>query len=186
MSGAGRPAPYTRRSATALALVGAVIATLGIVAFLVLVVVRPDGVRRPDVDWRALAAQAQPSAPGALLAPDLPTGWTANAASIETVAGVPTWDIGLLAPDLGFIALKQGFGATEDWLRIELDEREPQDGVTIGGVDWRTIDRRAESDTGNHAFTMVAETGDSTVVLHGTATPEDFRIVAEAVAEQLR
>src|SRR6188768_3017135 len=60
--------------------------SLLVVLFLVLVVVRPDPGTTGAVDYAAAAQEAQPGIDVALVSPELPDGWSANAAEIRTTS----------------------------------------------------------------------------------------------------
>ncbi len=181
-----------RVNQTALNLAIAIGASLLVVLFLVVVVVRPDAApARFDVDWRAEAAAAASTAPGPLLSPELPDGWTANRAERLESDDTATWYIGFLTPGGGFIALEQGFDATGAWLRTAAavgddDEVLAAPTALVGGTTWSVLDRRDDPDApGNHAFALVTTAGTSTVVLHGTADDAAFAVLAESIAAQL-
>nr|WP_217488518.1 DUF4245 family protein [Curtobacterium sp. Csp1] len=101
-----------REHQTAFNLVLALIASLGIVLFLVLVVVRPDQTVDRTVDYQQIASQA--NVPGVTLAaPDLPKDYSANRADFQdkTSDGVKVWTVGLITPDKQYIGLQQGIDA---------------------------------------------------------------------------
>ncbi len=188
----GEPRPG-RYQHTALTLVGAIVACLAVIVVVVVLVVRPDQTQRQPIDWHAAAADVASTISPDALDPQLPDGWTANVAELRQVDGVQTWVIALLSPDQGYVELDQGFidigtdpvkGAT--WQHDELDGVEPSGTAVIDGLSWQTVDRRSEHDTGNYAYSMVTDLGASNVVLHGTATDDEFATVAQAVAVQQR
>lgn len=172
-------------------LVIAVGATLLIVAFLIIVVVRPDQqTARPEVDWRSDAAAAQADAPGLILSPVLPDGWSANRTSYGETDDTATWTIGFLTPSGSYLALEQGFDATGQWLRtaaaVTDDDIVWQAPVeTIDGRDWWVLDRRDDSEApGNHPLVAATTVGAITVVLHGTASRDEIGVLVEALGEQ--
>ena len=167
-------------------------ATLLVMAFLIVVVVRPDqGSSRPAVDWQAEAAAIQSSAPGPILSPELPEGWTANRAAYGEVEDATSWVIGFLTPNGAYIALEQGFDVSGQWLRTAAgvtDDDLVLEAPTalVGGRDWWMLDRRADEDApGNHPFVLATTAGPATVVLHGTAADEEFAVLADAIRTQL-
>lgn len=183
------PTPAQRRAArqanqTTFNLVLALVASLGIVLFLIVVVVRPE-VAPATVDYRAAGAAAQSDVADALVVPDLPAGWTANRAQLVTgtADGVVRWEIGFLTPSGDFIALVQGVHANASWLADQVAEARADGSIAIGGLDWATYDRRHATDPGNFAYIMSTESGPSTLVLHGTASDEEFATLAAAIAE---
>lgn len=166
-------------------LVIATIASLGIVLFLVLVVVRPDPAPREPVDYASIAADAQTTVDDEIIVPVLPQGWTSNGARLETVVGVPTWYIGLLTPTQQYIALNQGFGGDVAWRSTVLRDARETGSVHIDGLEWTVYDRRDARDTGNHAYAMATLTPEGAVVIHGTAPTAEFKLLAAAIASEV-
>jgi hypothetical protein len=176
-----------RANQTLFNLVVAIIASLGIVLFLVLVVVRPNAQTPVTVDYQTIAADAQTNASEPLLAPTLPADWYANSARLGITSSVQTWYIGLVtptSPSAQFIALEQGIDANETWLSIVTDNALATGATTIEGIDWTIFDRRSSSDTGNYAYSMSAQIAGSTIVLHGTATDAEFELLAASLAAE--
>ncbi|OEI69337.1 DUF4245 domain-containing protein [Curtobacterium sp. ER1/6] len=175
-----------REHQTAFNLVIALIASLGIVLFLVLVVVRPDQTVDRSVDYQQVAAGAD--VPGVTLAaPDLPDGFTSNRADFQdkTSDGVRVWTVGLVTPDRQYIGLQQGIQANASWVSNQLDQKPATGDRTIDGTKWTVYDRRDEGrDAGNHAYSLVTTFGSNTIVLSGTADDRSFTTVARAVTEQ--
>lgn len=176
-----------RQHQTAFNLVLALIASLGIVVFLVAVVARPDTTVDRDVDYRQVASQA--AVPGVTLAvPSLPDSYASNRADFTDRAadGVDVWTVGLLTPDKQFIGLQQGIDANPTWVANQLDQHAATGSRTIDGTEWTVYDRRDEGkDAGNQAYSLVTTFGRNTIVLAGTADDRSFRTVAAAVAKQL-
>ncbi|MFJ3385192.1 MULTISPECIES: DUF4245 domain-containing protein [unclassified Curtobacterium] len=176
-----------RQHQTAFNLVLALIASLGIVVFLVAVVARPDSTVDRAVDYRQVASQAD--VPGVTLAaPTLPASYTSNRADFKdkTADGVDVWTVGFLTPDDQYIGLQQGIDANPTWVANQLDQHAATGSRTIGGTKWTVYDRRTEGkNAGNQAYSLVATFGRNTVVLAGTADDKSFRTVATAVAKQL-
>lgn len=174
-----------RGQQTAFNLVIATIASLGVVLFLVLVVVRPDPAPREPVDYASIADDAQTVVDDPVLVPALPDGWSANGARLETVVGVPTWYIGFITPAEQYIALNQGFDGDIAWRTTVLKEARETGTVRIDGIEWTVYDRRDANNPGNHAYAMAATTPDGTVVLHGTAPIAEFELLAAAIASEV-
>ncbi|MCJ1713262.1 DUF4245 domain-containing protein [Microbacterium sp. M1A1_1b] len=176
-----------RQHQTAFNLVLALIASLGIVVFLVAVVARPNGTVDQDVDYRQVAAQA--AVPGVTLAvPDLPDTYSSNRADFKDRAadGVDVWTVGLLTPDKQFIGLQQGIDANPTWVANQLDQHAATGSRTIAGTKWTVYDRRDQGkDAGNQAYSLVTTFGRNTIVLAGTADDRSFRTVATALTRQL-
>lgn len=175
-----------RANQTALNLVGATIASLGIVAFLIIVVVRPTPAPAESIDYVTVASQAQVNTDEPLLAPALPDNWTVNAARFESREQVPTWYIGFVTPETQFIALNQGIDANPTWKAAVLNNSEETGSVDIDGVTWTEYDQRESSSPGNFAYSLATTSGGSTIVLHGTAEQSEFEALATALAVELK
>ncbi|PZF56777.1 DUF4245 domain-containing protein [Curtobacterium sp. MCSS17_008] len=175
-----------REHQTAFNLVLALIASLGIVLFLVAVVVRPDQTVDRTVDYQQIAAEAD--VPGVTLAaPDLPDGFSSNRADFQerTSDGVQVWTVGLVTPDRQYIGLQQGIDANDSWVSNQLDQKPATGDRTIDGTEWTVYDRRDEGkDAGNHAYSLVSTFDRNTIVLSGTADDASFTTLAKAVTEQ--
>ncbi|GAA1492057.1 DUF4245 domain-containing protein [Curtobacterium herbarum] len=176
-----------REHQTAFNLVLALIASLGIVLFLVAVVVRPDQAVDRSVDYRQVAQQADVSG-AELLVPDLPSSYTSNNAEYQSgsARGVAVWTIGLLTPDEQYIGMHQGIDANDTWVADQLDQKSATGSRTIAGTKWTVYDRRDEGKAaGNNAYALVTTSGKDTVVLAGTADQKSFTTVATAVGKEL-
>lgn len=173
-----------RANQTLFNLIVATVASLLIVLFLVVVVVRPDSATTTPVDYRAVAADAQSSTSEPLIAPILPAGWYANDAEIATTAGVLNWYVGLITPSTQFIAINQGIDANPTWLAGILGDHAATGKTVIGGISWTVYDHRTAKNPGNLAYALSGTLGSSTVVLHGTASDDDFATLAAALVAQ--
>src|SRR5690554_2481321 len=174
-----------RANQTTLNLVAALVVYLGVVLLIVLVVVRPDPEPREPIDYTAIAQQAQPGIGEPLIRPALPDGWSANSAKIQTTSGVTSWYIGLITPSTQFIGVRQGIDANPTWLANQLEFSQVSGAIAIDGVTWQLYDNRDRDDTGNLAYVMTAEHGDSTIVLFGTAPDSEFETLATSVSAEL-
>jgi len=173
-----------RANQTTRNLIGSLAASLGIVLFLVLVVVRPDPVPLA-IDYAATAAEAEASLGTTVISPVVPPTWSANRAEFAGSGGVDEWNIGFITADRTFLGLLQGFTDEQGWLRDAL--RDPGEGerVIIAGVEWQRYDRRGVDGVGLREIALVTSTPDSTVVLYGTASDADLELLATAVAAEL-
>lgn len=175
-----------RANQTPFNLVLALLASLGIVLFLVVVVVRPDMEPR-TVDFGEIGAAAQASVDEPLAVPELPAEWSANRAELVTdpADGVTRWEIGFLTPEGQYIGLVQGVDANDSWLADQVRSARSEGSDRIGGLTWQVYDRRDAADPGNVEYALVTTSGVSTIVLGGTATDEEFAVLAAAIAEDL-
>lgn len=178
-----------RSNQTTFNLVVALIASLlvgGIVVFSW--VARPAVSQLEPVDYKAVAVDAQSAVDVPLAVPVLPPGWSANRAELVPAGtdGVESWQIGFLTPSGEYIGLVQGIDANNTWVGLQTANHEASDRFELDGVGWTSYDRRDQPDTGNLAYALVATFDRSTVVLGGTATDDEFRTLAAAVAQELK
>lgn len=169
-------------------LVLSLLATLGMVFVLVLLVPRSDAPQNRDIDFAAVAAQVQTGIADPLLVPELPSGWSANAAQWRLGGSdkIPSWYIGLITEKTEFIGLTQALGANPSWLADELKDTPVGGTVTIAGVTWDVYRNTApEDDRGNFESALVTSAGDSTYLLVGTAGDAELAVLAEVLAEQI-
>lgn len=175
-----------RESKTPSNLVIALIASLAVVLFLVLVVVRPDQPAADPVDYASIAADAQPGITTPLAVPVVPTGWTANRADLSPELDESfTWYVGFVVPDQQYIALEQGIDTTAAWLPTRLDSAAPTGSVTIDGVTWEAYDQRSADDPGNFAYSLATTVGSTVYLLHGAADDATFETLASILAPQV-
>lgn len=169
-------------------LVYSLLATVGAVIVLVLIVPRSDTPLTRNVDYAGVAEQVQTGVDVALVAPDLPAGWAANAAEWRSGGsdGVSSWYIGLLTPSNEFIGLTQAVDANPTWLADKLGNVAADDTVTIDGVEWDVYRNPApQEDRGNFESALVTEAGASSYLLIGTASDEELSVLAGALAEPI-
>ncbi len=135
-----------------------------------------------DVDANAALAAAQQAAPFAVLAPaDLPEGWTTTQASYRPGEsdGSGTWRLDHLSPQGSYVGLVQSSGELERLVAAELVGFEP-DGQSV--VDGQTWQRLAEQGGGVPDRALVADVGDSVVLVRG---PDDYDAL-ESFVSRLR
>lgn len=171
-------------------LVLSLLATLGIVLVIVLMVPRnaPATVGKP-VDWHSVAAQGAGVEPDPLLSPELPKGWTANSAQLDSgsTTGIDVWHVGFISPQRQYVGLDQGFKADDNWIAGETDDIRATGSTTIDGVKWVVYDNRSgQSGSTAVSYALVATHAHSTVVLSGTAPTSEFDTVARALAPELK
>ncbi|GAA1947987.1 DUF4245 domain-containing protein [Agromyces allii] len=170
-------------------LVYALVACVAVVVVIVLAVPRGDQPLHPDIDVPAIAAQAQAGSDGPLAVPDLPDGWSANAAELRRsqTDGITAWYTGYLTPSDEFIGLYQGLDANATWSAELLARTLATGTVQIDGVDWTIYDNRdSTDDLGNARYGLVTEAGSTVFVLVGTATDAEFATLAAAIADTVQ
>lgn len=154
-------------------LIWSLLASLGIVALLVIVVVRPDTNLVQEIDWQEVAAQSADQLPGEPVVPRLSELWSANRAEVSQEPGAEiTWSIGLLGPEDSYVFVDQGFGANEAWVAQRVEQSQSTGDVLLGyapnQVQWREYDRTDVDPGGLNAYVVVLEQDDSIVVVGGT------------------
>jgi len=171
-------------------LVWSLLASLGVVALLVIVVVRPDDSLRDAVQWEVVAEQAAPGLPGEPVVPRLSELWESNRAEVRKEPGSEaTWSIGFLGPEQSYVFVDQGFGADDLWV-IRRTENSRSTGVVQLGwdssfeVEWEEYDRQQTDPGGNRAYVVVTAWEDSIIVVGGT-TEQAVREVANDISHQL-
>lgn len=176
-----------RSNQTALNLFIAVLASFLIVAFLYIVVVRPDnGPLYEPADYLANAQDAETAVGEPIVAPPLPEGWSANFAELTTGSdGVTVWRVGFTTPAGDYLEISQGFDANASWVASRVRDARAGETVTIDGLSWASYDRRGVADPGNVAYALVTTIDTSTVVLAGTAEDAEFTYLATAIAKEL-
>lgn len=171
-------------------LVWSLLASLGVVALLVIVVVRPDTNLVGEVDYVAIAEEARVQLPGSPITPGLSDLWSSNRAEIGTEAGATaTWSIGLLGPEQSYVFVDQGFGADSLWLASRTERSSSTGTVTFGygppnELVWQEYDRRNQDPGGIRSYVVVFITEESTIVIGGT-DERGVREVANDVSYQL-
>ena len=176
-----------RANQTTRNLVLALLATLAIVAFIVLIVVRPSTNLVHSVDYRTVAAEAQSSVVEKLAAPALPAGWKSNDAELKSDSGnTVTWYVGLITPKQQFIAIEQGIDTPDTWFGSLLGKAQSTGHIAIAGIRWTIYNQRSASGVGNFPYSLAGTVGSSHLVLHGNASDAEFRVLAIAIAAQLK
>ncbi|MCS5496541.1 DUF4245 domain-containing protein [Cnuibacter physcomitrellae] len=171
-------------------LVLSLLVTVGLVVVIVLAVPRPATVERDPVDYAQVAQSVQSSMPVPLAVPTLPEGWTSNAAELRGggADGVASWYVGLLTPGDSpqYVGLTQALDSNPTWLAQQLGDSFAAGTVDLGGVTWTVFDNRGRSgDFGNNQYALEAESGRSTYIVAGTATPEEVQQVATSIASDV-
>jgi len=179
-----------RNNQTVLNLVIALAASLLVVFVIVVVVVRPDQAGPPrSVDWVSVAKDAQQSVSTKLVVPRLPKTWSANRAELVDAAsasdGIASWQIGFITPSTQYIGLVQGIKADATWISSQLQQKKQTGDASFGGHPWRVYDHRTADHAGNLAYALVTTVGDSTVVLAGTGSDDEFATLATEISGEL-
>jgi hypothetical protein len=174
-----------RANQTTRNLVLALLASLGVVLFVVLVVVRPDATLNHYVDYKAIAKGAQSGITTPLAAPALPAGWKSNDAELKIGGGNTTWYVGFVTPEQQFVAIEEGVKATDTWLGSLIGTQSATGHTTIGGIDWTVYDRSKSGSSGNFVYSLVGTIDGTQYVLHGSAGAGEVKTLAAALGTQI-
>lgn len=170
-------AALRRSRQTTFNLVIALIASLGIVLFLMLVVVRPEAAPQTKaVDWHAAAAAAATDNPDRLIIdPEVGNDAWANRAEMST-GDAPVWSIGWVQKDSNgnfslFTALAQHPGQFD--AADLVGDSAPTTYTDHSGHVWTQYDRTATDEPGNYAWVWIIEAAGETVVVSSSDTSAD-------------
>lgn len=178
----GKPGRY-QRSAAGL-VVSLVVTVVAIGALLYFMgVFRPDFEAKPTaIDYLETVEAMQSAGLSPVYPEDLPEGWIATSVTVPTEKD-PYFMIGMLNDDDEFVAVRQedtSFGAM---LAGSVDEEtQPADGYAVPDSVRRPVARDWEGytdDGGDTAY--LAEVGDQSVMVFGSAPAEDLHTVIDAL-----
>jgi Protein of unknown function (DUF4245) len=183
-------AAQRRARQTVTNLVLALGASAGLVLALVLMVPRDDSNLVKHVDYVAIATDAADATGRPIVVPKLDQGWWSNSARLTTSPKDGTeasWYAGFVGPKNEYIGLTQAFGTNPTWLALQLNGLTPTGTKTIVGRTWAVWESPVKNDPPKtRDYTLVAELGNDTVLVYGTASPADFEKFAQNVGEQIR
>lgn len=168
-------------------LILSLLVTVGLVLVIVLIVPRSDVSHVPKADFVGLSAAAQPAVEQIIAVPELPAGWTSNYAEFRRESGVRSWQMGFLsAKETSFVGVTQGLNGNETWVANLLKNSAATHTEEISGVEWTVYDNRGSAERlGNSAYALTTTAGDSTYVLRGNASDEEFAAIASALAPDI-
>lgn len=134
-----------------------------------------------DINVQAEAERVDPVAKFHPLSPDLPDGWTSNFARWTSggADGVSYWEVGFVTAEREFLSITQTADANPTWLAQQTEEAPPVGQRKIDGHSWQ-IRHQPKVER-----SLVLEWKGSTVILKGTASDQEFDILAAAVTDEL-
>jgi len=159
-------------------LIGALLASLGIVLVVVLISIRPDPTSRAEIDWHSVHNDT-PN-PVLLVDPvfeESDGDWWANRADYR--AGLnPEWYIGFVTPTNGFVAIHQFANDVSPEVAEALDDVVPAP-VVIDGSTWTRYDRSSLESPGNfrHVYEIALPSG-GILIVSGTSDASEIELVA--------
>ncbi|HIW99973.1 MAG TPA: DUF4245 domain-containing protein [Candidatus Nesterenkonia stercoripullorum] len=168
-----------------IAMLFTVLLTAGAVAAFMAMNPEPDTTYERDEDVAEAARGAAEVAGYAPIAPDLTEEWTANYArwEVRPEQGVPVWEAGYVTPSDTFIGFAQTDEANPTWLTAETDGAPSSGAVEVDDVEFEA--RETED---RQYYILDAEQNpvdDTTVVVSGDASEEDFTFALEEVLDAL-
>lgn len=172
-----RPRQTARDMVISLAVIGAFLVPV------LLLVPRPSQLEQPPVDVAGTAVGARERVDWPVPVPQVPDGWTPNAARLEQPGadGVDTWAVGWVTPSDDYAGLRVAGGATDAWLRETTRSGELEGAQDVGGTSWDVYSRSPERRSDAPFRALVREDGDVTTAVVGTAeVPELIELAAAA------
>lgn len=161
-----------RQRQTAKNLIASLVASLGIVIFLVLVVARPDGQVAEPIDYVAVGAEAEAESGYDLAIPELDETWSSNRADLREEPTGDVWRVGLISASGGFVQIVH-YLDTDD-----ITNEIPDDGVdgsetltSLNGAryEWSSRDRSDVEGAGNDVYLLWTPVSNGNLVLRGTS-----------------
>lgn len=134
-----------------------------------------------DINVQAQAERVAPVAQFNPLSPDLPSGWSSNFARWTTggADGVAHWKVGYVTAEREFLSLTQTAAANPTWLAQQTEEAPVVGKREIDGHSWQI---RHQPDVER---SLVLQWKGTTIVIKGTASDQEFDILASAATEEL-
>ncbi|MEI2733208.1 MAG: DUF4245 domain-containing protein [Dermatophilaceae bacterium] len=177
------PAPRSRYAmGSAANMARSLLVILGLVAVLLMIVPRSDGVSQPAVDAASVVSVAVKDSGVAFEFPaGLPAGWKATSARYAAATdSVPTWQAGWTTPSGQFVGLRQAMGVTPRWLDVATNAASNAAGAVstqdLGGRTWQ----RLRDDRGQVHLVATAPSGLTTVV-SASSEQAEFAVLVEAL-----
>lgn len=178
MSESEKPGKYAR-SANGLigSLIVTVVAVLAFVGFRA-VTSKDLEVRPEPVDYLETVEAAQESDLTLVYPPSLPEGWIAT--NVVFVPGDrPAFGLSILTDDETFIGLRQEDESVADLLTTYVDEEASEQGTTEFDSRIATTWETYTDEGGDTAY--AAELGDDTLLVYGSASEDDLRLLLESL-----
>lgn len=178
MSESEKPGRYARSANGLIAsLVVTVVAVVAFVGFRALTS-KDLEVRPEPVDYLETVELAQDSGHEVFYPPTLPDGWIAT--NVAVVPGErPAFGLSILTADDTFVGLRQEDDSLADLLETYVDEEAREEGPTEFDTPIARTWQTYSDDGGDLAY--ATEVGDDTLLVYGSASAEDLRLVLESL-----
>ncbi|WFP17381.1 DUF4245 domain-containing protein [Citricoccus muralis] len=188
---------YTRKQGERMyqnvkAMAFSVLATVAIVALVVMLNPLRDRDADPGIDVPAIAAEASSVADFTALAPEIPEDWYASYArwNGSPSDGVPNWQVGYVTPDEEFVGFVQSSDANSTWVGQQVHGAAESGLIELSGHDFSV--HRADN---GHTYLVTelaheeaagSEASDIdsvTLVVSGSGSDEQITTLTKAVLE---
>lgn len=139
-----------------------------------------------DEDVQQEAGYVADVAEFAPLAPEVPESWTANYARWETrpEQGVPVWEVGYTTDAVDFIGFAQTDQGNPTWIAEETDQADAAGTLAVDGLEFQV--HEGEKDRTYYVLTEEEnDVDDTTVVVSGDASEEEFARALDALVDSL-
>ena len=176
-----------RQRQTAKNLIASLVASLGIVIFLVLVVARPDDQVAEPIDYVAVGAEAEAESGYDLAIPALDETWSSNRADLREEPTGDVWRVGLISASGGFVQIVH-YLETDD-----VTNEIPDDGVdgserltSLNGAsyEWSSRDRSDVEGAGNDVYLLWTPVSNGNLVLRGTSQASVLSIASQLLDKE--
>jgi hypothetical protein len=177
-----------RAQQTLINLILSLLASLGVMLLVLLVVPRDDSNRIQRVDYISVGKQVVTSSNVPLVNPKIPNGWWSNSARWKSAAsdGVASWYVGFVGPKNQYIGFTQGFKGNPTWLALQTKTSIENGSISVAGHEWRIFENPVVSNPPKtRDYLMVTQVGSDFLVLYGTASKAEFRVLATQVASEI-
>lgn len=148
----------------------------------VAMVPRVSEIQQPAVDVTSVARLARAETGWAISQPQLPAGWKATNARLESAAdGVRTWHAGYLSPDGHYVSIDQNAvpGATAGWVSARTSNGQAQGVLSAAGRTWHKV---SSADVVQRSLVFKGSgVRDPSTVLSGTAPYAQLAQFAETL-----
>ena len=165
-------------------LIAALIVTIGIVVVIILAVPRGTPPPREPIDVAAVAERVGAAEGRAVIAPDAPSEWQVNAASVEGDSP-RAWTI-VYVDETWFARVAQGFDADPGWPARVLSGASPDGTLTVDGITWDRYEIADPSRAGNITGALSTQAGADTILIYGKAGEATLEEVAAVVSPEVR
>ena len=166
-------------------LIGALLASLGIVLVIVLISIRPNPTSRAEIDWNAVHNNA-PNATQLVnpLFTESDGDWWANRADYRSGQN-PEWYVGFVSPTNGFVAIHQFAKDVSPEVTEVLDDVAPSP-IVINGLTWTRYDRSELETPGNYRIIYeISLPHGAILIVSGAANSAEIELVATRALDSL-